>query len=346
MKRKRHEDQDVRRSGWLGLLLVVLWWLLGLLQLRRLGPLRGRGDDESSEVAGEGTPGCQRVPADVYRRPDPMIYSQSYLMSQGLAVTWDNPDIHLERSGIPVPSSELLANTEYEVVARIWNGSNQAPAVNLPIRFSYLSFGIGTVSHLLNENGPNETRVDLPVNGAVGHPAIARIPWKTPATPGHYCLQVEALWADDANPRNNLGQENTDVKSLNSPHASFTFPVRNNNLWAGTLRLEMDAYEIPERRRCDPRQIADVPTMSEQEVAEHRRDALAHHSRQTHPVPDGWEVVVEPRELRLQPGEQHDVTVDINAPDGFVGRQALNVNGFDGLQLVGGVTLYVDGSGT
>ena len=29
---------------------------------------------------------------DVYRRADPMIYSQFYLMEQGLAVTWDNPD--------------------------------------------------------------------------------------------------------------------------------------------------------------------------------------------------------------------------------------------------------------
>ena len=38
-------------------------------------------------------------------------------------------------------------------------------------------------------------------------------------------------------------------------------------------------------------------------------------------------------------------SIDITAPDGFLGRQALNVNAFDGARLVGGVTLYVDGSG-
>src|SRR5881628_771800 len=97
----------------------------------------------------------------------------------------DNPDIHLERAGVPVVSSDLDPDTEYEIVARIWNGSNNAPAVNLPVRFSYLDFGIGTV-----EVPVGWTKVDLPINGAVGHPAIARHPWKTPAAPGHYCVRV------------------------------------------------------------------------------------------------------------------------------------------------------------
>jgi len=30
----------------------------------------------------------------------------------------------------------------------------------------------------------------------------------------------------------------------------------------------------------------------------------------------------------------------VTAPDGFVGRQAINVNALDGATLVGGVTVY------
>src|SRR4029077_13272713 len=75
-------------------------------------------------------PGCLTITRDIYRRPDPLIYSQLYIVNQGLAVTWDNPDIHLENGGIFVPSSSLAPDTEYDVVARIWNGSTEAPAVN------------------------------------------------------------------------------------------------------------------------------------------------------------------------------------------------------------------------
>jgi hypothetical protein len=39
------------------------------------------------------------------------------------------------------------------------------------------------------------------------------------------------------------------------------------------------------------------------------------------------------------------VTVDITAPDGFVGRQGINVHAEANGQLLGGVTLYVDGTG-
>jgi hypothetical protein len=50
-----------------------------------------------------------------------------------------------------------------------------------------------------------------------------------------------------------------------------------------------------------------------------------------------------PEELALDAREQQQVTVDVIAPDGFLGRQAINVNAFAGERLVGGVTLYVDG---
>src|SRR4051794_21374195 len=36
-------------------------------------------------------------------RPDPCIYSQSFLLKQGLPVTWDNPDIVILLGGVVVP---------------------------------------------------------------------------------------------------------------------------------------------------------------------------------------------------------------------------------------------------
>jgi hypothetical protein len=38
---------------------------------------------------------CLPIPSGVYLQPDASIYSQQYLMSLGMAVTWDNPDVKL-----------------------------------------------------------------------------------------------------------------------------------------------------------------------------------------------------------------------------------------------------------
>jgi hypothetical protein len=285
---------------------------------------------------GRRPPARQRIPSTIYRRPDPMIYSQHYLMAQGVAVTWDNPDIRLEQNGTPVPSSALAPATDYEIVARVWNGSPDAPAVGLPVRVSYLEFGVGTVSHSIGER-----HVDLPVKGAVGLPVEARIPWTTPAAPGHYCLQVALLWPDDANPANNLGQENTDVKPLSSP-ARFLVPVRNDAALRRRLLLEVDAYR-PRPAPCPPEEEPGAPPPGPRERAERRRRARARHARGGHPVPEGWTVAVEPPGLTLAPGEGAEVQVEVTAPDRFSGRQAFNLNALAEDELVGGVTLIVEG---
>jgi hypothetical protein len=189
---------------------------------------------------------AKRISSHTYKKPDPMIYSQHYLMSKGLAVTWDNPDIQLYDSGGPILSHDLRPNQNYRIRARIWNCSTQAPAVHMLARFFYLSFGIGTVR---NEIG--QTFVDVPVKGALGHPAFAELDWKTPASAGHYCLQIELVWPDDENPGNNLGQHNVNVAKLNSPNAAFAFPLRNDAPFAKALRLDADAYELQPPRPCE-----------------------------------------------------------------------------------------------
>jgi hypothetical protein len=262
-----------------------------------------------------------------------MIYDQYFLMSQGFAVTWDNPDIHLERPpGVRVSSHDLRPATPYHVVARVWNLSEAAPAPRMPVRFSYVRFGIGGgINHFA------ETSVDLPVKGAPGLPVVAVAEWTTPSDAGHFCLQAELIWppSEDANPKNNLGQLNTDVKALQSP-AIFHVPVRNDDLVDRRLiRLTVDTYRIPTLEECDD---------DHDQNGRHDLDrARRRHATERFPVPDGWMVQASPSELSLAPGAEETVTVTVTAPTDFAGRQPFNLNGFDqDGRLVGGVTLFVD----
>jgi hypothetical protein len=312
------------RGGCFDILIKLLFFAwLGVLVKSLVRLCRAANRDRGRPREGD-------VPAWAYRQPDPLIYSQQYLQSLGLAVTWSNPDIQLELAaapGVAVDSHALLPDTDYVVVSRIWNGAVTAPAPGLPVKVSYLEFGIGTTRHEVGM-----TKVDLPAKGAAGCPATAGVGWHTPPVAGHYCLQVELLWDDDAEPGNNLGQHNTDVKPLNSPHAAFTFPVRNDRPERRQMTIELDSYAIPPLDPCG-------------EERHERGGRLARHQRWAWPLPDGWRVIADPSELVLAAGESAKVTVDVTAPDDFVGRQAINVHAFSDPYLLGGVTLYVDGSG-
>jgi len=322
---------------WLLLYLAVLVFL-GLIGLVRFaqGILRkwcakAFGDPKGTGSAGHPPSKGIRLPPHTYKRPDPMIYSQSYLMAKGLGVTWDNPDIGLFDGSVPVSSANLSAGKSYIISAAIWNGSVDAPAVNLLVRFSYLSFGAGTIRNFIGE-----TFVDVPVKGATGLPAAAKHVWTTPAVPAHYCIQVELVWPDDANPDNNVGQENVNVQKLNSPNATFEFALRNDSGFRRRLDLRADSYQLPGKPACpDPKHGQTHPGGS--------RDPYAVHRRGLHPVPEGWQLVFTPADsILLGPEEERAVSVKVTAPDGFVGRQAINVNAFDGEDLVGGATLYAE----
>jgi hypothetical protein len=305
-------------------LLLVQWW-------RQRKPRRSRYDASTSSD-------CQHLPPHLYVQPDPMIYSQSYLQSQGIAVTWINPDVTIELGGVPVDPGSLAPATTYDVVARIWNVSTHAPAIGLPVQFAYRSFGIGTHMHPIGT-----TKVNLGARGAPDCPTSATHSWTTPATPGHYCLLVELLWSDDANPRNNIGQSNTQVKKLNSPHAAFDFETANLDRSRHVYRFVPDAYAIGPRPSCEGQVRAKVAPPTADEIKARADAARAEQSPAHFPIPAGWTVSVNPPEVALGPGQSQAVGVDVTAPDGFVGRQSINVNAFDEAdRLVGGVTLTVE----
>jgi hypothetical protein len=306
-------------------LLLMRWW-------KQRKPRPSRYEASTS-------PDCQRVPPHLHAQPDPMIYSQRYLQSQGLAVTWINPDITIEEGGVPVDPSSLTPGTTYDVVARIWNVSTNAPAIELPVRFSYLSFGIGTQEHPIGT-----TTVNLGARGAPNCPTFATQSWTTPSTPGHYCLLIELIWSDDANPRNNVGQSNTQVKKLKSPQAAFDFETANLDQTGHVYRFALDAYAIPQRPSCEGQPKAKLSPPTGDEIKARADAARVEHDPARYPIPSEWTVLVHPREAELGPGESRSVNVDITAPDGFAGSQSFNVNAFDeDDRLAGGVTLTVEG---
>jgi hypothetical protein len=130
---------------------------------------------------------------------------------------------------------------------------------------------------------------------------------------------------DDVNRLNNLGQENTDVQAAHSP-AEFEFTLRNNTGLARRYHFEFDAYQIPALAECqDVRPDADA--------------LLRIHRRGMHPVPAGFAVQINPATPMLNPADSVLITVKVDPPAGFLGRQAINVNAFHDQGFAGGVTL-------
>lgn len=274
---------------------------------------------------------CTIVDNPSFHRPDPCIYSQDYLLKLGLAVTWDNPDIVLRKGGVIVSEDAVLPDTDYEIEATVWNNSYEAPAVGVSVAFSFLSFGVATV-----ENAIGGTFVNLGVKGGVNHPALAKMLWHTPSTPGHYCLKVALGWIDDANPANNIGQNNLNVVAPQSP-AEFQFRLRNNTAKENQYRFEVDDYAIPGVPECKPKiEPADRGAFSLR-----LRKIKAAHGRGNFPVPADWIVELSPAQPTLQPDEEIDIKARITPPAGFTGTKPFNVNALYGATFAGGVTLVV-----
>jgi hypothetical protein len=301
---------------------------------------------------------CVEMP-DVYHRPDPLLYAQYYLMDMGLSVTWDNPDIELfepdpsapDGLGAAVRSSDLEKAHLYKVRVRVWNGSYDAPAAGLPVHLSFLSFGVGTTSTPIASR-----QVDLGVKGSPHQPVFAVFDWRTPPEEGHFCLQARLEWFDDANPDNNLGQENVEVGVAHSP-AEFDFTLRNDAWARRQFVLEADAYRLPELPPCDE-EAARLPARDRDakaapsRLAESRARwavALRDQGYGAFPLPPEWTISITPSELVLEEGEEQTIRVSVDPGALESGAEAaVNVHTFaaqeNERELVGGVTFYVSGA--
>jgi hypothetical protein len=281
---------------------------------------------------------CTHISHPSFKRPDPMIYDQYYLMSLGLAVSWQNPDIKILQNGIPVASAyDLQTSTTYKIVATIYNASTTGIVHNMPVRFSYLSFGAGTVSNPIP--GPYPT-VTLGVKGTPQGVATAELDWTTPATPGHYCIQVSFSWFDDLNPGNNLGQENTQVLQAASPVA-ISFQLRNSARVRRQFRFELDTFQILQPPVC-PATATTGTRRKKTQKGIISGSVRQRNSRANNPLPPGWNVAFNPAEPVLEPDEQITINGVINPPDTFHGTLPLNVHAFSEAALAGGMTFIVN----
>ena len=329
-------------------------WILALIALvKRLCAIcrRWRSRRKAGRAAKASASPCNPIDRPAFHRPDPMIYAQYDLMAKGYAITWDNPDIELRKGGVVVSSTSLDPSTEYEVVARIWNKSTDAPVVAMPVYFSYLSYGNGKKS-----NPIGATAVNLGVKGGPNHPAFATMKWTTPAAKGMYCLQILLAPADDLDFKNNLGQENTKVIEPKSP-ATLEFQLRNENTREQTFRFEIDTYRLPPRPPCGEQHPPGTgtvpapptpvpppapPTMGPQQPPTAVKIVPPEHDRRNYPIPPGWNVAVDPATPALAAGAETTIQVTIDPPAGFHGRQTFNVNAFDADGFTGGVTVIVE----
>lgn len=164
---------------------------------------------------------CVYVPERIINRPDPCLYSQFLLMQLGLPVTWDNPDVAIFLDGVEQYTYDLRVDTEYEVQVTVHNSSRDKAAPGTFVTLRWIEFGAGgQIRH------PIATRmVDVPIWPGTATVSTA---WRTPASPGHYCLEVELSHAQDGNPANNRGWNNTQVKAAAS---EVRTPVRIFNRW-------------------------------------------------------------------------------------------------------------------
>lgn len=311
--------------GWLLALVAVIRSLVSLWRSRR-----GLNNDDEHERKRARTR-CVPINDPAYVRPDPLVYDQYFLGAQGYNVTWDNPDFAIFRSGVPVAAHNLQPDTEYDVVVRVWNAALDCPVVLMPVHLSYLSFGVGTIAHPIATE-----RVDVGVKGAPNNPGFVQFRWRTPAGPGHYCLQAQLGPVADLEFGNNLGQHNTDVVQAHSP-ATSVFSLRNMIPEGITARRKfgftVDTYELGPVGPCTA------------DTAEQRRREAYH--RKDHPLPPDWSVFITPDAPILDPLQEIPVQVTVTPPAGWAGKQTVNVHtyylGYYGMQRpVGGVTITIE----
>jgi hypothetical protein len=153
---------------------------------------------------------CVLFPGHLIRKPDPCIYSQFLLMQLGQPVTWDNPDVRITLGGVEQDTYNLAAGTEYTVEITVHNSSRDRPAIGTTVDVRWVEFGVGGQTR----HAIATLAADVPIWPGV---AVVQTQWRTPETPGHYCIEVELRHPNDGNPANNLGWNNTQVHAASSP---------------------------------------------------------------------------------------------------------------------------------
>jgi hypothetical protein len=282
---------------------------------------------------------CVYVPERIINRPDPCIYSQFLLMQLHQPVTWDNPDVSISLKGVEQYTYDLTVNTEYDIAITVHNSSVEKKASGTKVSVRWVEFGAGgQIRHHIDDLVAN-----VPVWPGVD---IVHTTWRTPATPGHYCIEVELTHPQDGNPANNLGWNNTLV---NAAASQVQTPIRVFNRW---LDGPPQRQGIRSSRGATPWNSAEssrgaVPW----NLVEISYDSYVFHDaygeeadpdRMFAPRPPAWPTHVEPSLFHFSPGETYrDVMLIVDAPNGPGPAEQFNVTVRQGGFPQGGVTVTV-----
>jgi len=269
---------------------------------------------------------CLYFPERISNRPDPCIYSQFLLMQLNQPVTWDNPDVAIFKAGVEQYTYSLAPDTTYDLAITVHNSSAEKAAFATKVAVRWIEFGAGgpvrhPIADLVADVGP------FPAT------AVVTTVWRTPATPGHYCIEVELAHPNDGNPANNLGWNNTQVLPA---HSQAKTPIRIFNRHAGAQIAEVAATT----GRGAPRNVVEIAFDSY--VFHDAYGKEADGDVMFAPRPPAWPARVEPRTFHFAPGETYrDVELIVDAPDGPGPPEPFNVTARQGGAPLGGVTVLV-----
>jgi hypothetical protein len=274
---------------------------------------------------------CVYFPERVINRPDPCIYAQFFLMQLGHPVTWDNPDVAISLQGVEQYTYNLKVNTEYDLQITVHNSSNEKPALGTNVDIRWIEFGAGgLVRHPID----NQT-TDVPIFPGV---SVVKTKWRTPATPGHYCIEVVLAHGNDANPANNLGWNNTQVYAAAS---EVRTPIRIFNRWVGGApKTEGRQATVEESSRRTPWNVVEITFDSyvfKDAYGKEADPAVMFAER-----PAVWPTRVEPHLFHFSPDETYrDVMLVVDAPSGPGHPERFNVTARQGGVPLGGVTVTI-----
>jgi hypothetical protein len=274
-----------------------------------------------------GDRGCIYIPGRIINRPDPCIYDQFLLMQLGLPVTWDNPDFAIMLGGVKQYTYGLTAGTAYDLAITIHNSSREKPALGTTVKVVWMEFGAGgTVTTLIGT-----VVTDVPVWPGT---SVIHVPWTTPGTPGHYCLQAQISHPNDGNPANNLGQNNTQVYAA---HSQVKGQIRIFNKFLGAPAITI----IGNDRQTRPRNHVEITVDSYvfKDGSGKDLDPMTTFA----PREPAWPAQVVPASFDFGPDEPYrDVTLIVDAPNGPGPAEVFNVTARQDGTPLGGVTVTVE----
>ncbi|HEV7676338.1 MAG TPA: hypothetical protein VGQ12_17535 [Candidatus Angelobacter sp.] len=252
------------------------------------------------------------------------------MMQLGKPVTWANPDVVISLAGIKQDTYDLIVNTTYDVAITVHNTSQEKEARGTHVDVRWIEFGAGGqirhhVGHVV---------IDVPVWPGV---TVTHMNWLTPPTPGHFCLEIELFHPKDGNPANNLGWNNTQVKTAHSP---VTTSVRIFNRYLNGAPSRQENVSAAHRGGI-PWNLVEI-TVDSYTFADsygiHANPDLMFEAR-----PPVWNARVEPSLFHFQLTETYrDVELLIDAPSGVGPAENFNVTARQGGAPLGGVTVTVN----